>query len=78
MAYKREESFVLSFWNYGTMKQQGITEVARWKDLGMNVAMMPWGGSEAEIEEELPKLMDELHKNNMKIILKFHDTDDTY
>ena len=78
MAYKREESFVFSFWNYGTMKQQGVTEVARWKDLGMNVAMMPWGGSEAEIEEELPKLMDELHKNNMKIILKFHDTDDTY
>ena len=55
MAYKREESFVFSFWNYGTMKQQGVTEVARWKDLGMNVAMMPWGGSEAEIEEELKR-----------------------
>ena len=52
MAYKREESFVLSFWNYGNMKEHGITEIARWKDLGMNVVMMPYAASEAELEVE--------------------------
>ena len=78
MAYKREESFVLSFWNYGNMKEHGITEIARWKDLGMNVVMMPYAASEAELEVELPKFMDELHKNNMKVILRFHDVEDGY
>ena len=78
MEYKREDGFVLGFWNYNDFKTGGASEVARWKDLGLNVAMTPMGYNEADVETELPKLLDELQKNDMKAILLFHDVTDSY
>ena len=73
MSYKRNDSFVLGFWNYNDLLTGGASEVWRWKDLGLNVAMMPMNASPKQIEEELPKFLDELHKNDMKAVLLFHD-----
>ncbi len=79
MARKREKSFVLSFWNYNNMQTGGISQVDMWQDLCMNVVMMPSHyKDDAELEAELPKLMDELHRRGMKILLKFEDTDPMY
>ncbi len=78
MINNREESFILGFWNYNSFEKSGVGEVARWKDLGLNVAMMPNYRSEAEVDANLPALLDELHKNGMKMVLMFHDTDCGY
>ena len=71
MAYQRNDSFVLGFWNYNDLLTGGASEVARWKDLGLNVAMMPMGATAKQIEEELPKFLDELQKYDMKVVLLF-------
>ena len=51
MAYQRNDSFVLGFWNYNDLLTGGASEVARWKDLGLNTAMMPMGATAKQIEE---------------------------
>lgn len=75
MAKIRQKKFNLGFWNYNDFSTSGVAEVARWKDLGLNIAMMPYYRDEADVEENLPPLLDELARNDMKMILKFHDTD---
>ena len=73
MSYKREESFVLGFWNYNDLVTGGASEIYRWKDLGLNVAMMPMGCSQQQIDEMLPEFLDELEKNGMKTVLLIND-----
>ncbi len=72
---RQDKTFLFGFWNYGTMQTAGVNHIDMWKDLCMNVAMMPYYRNDEELENELPKLMDELHSKGMKIILKFNDTD---
>lgn len=71
---KREKSFVLGFWNYNDSMTGGASEVQRWADLGMTVAMAPRFKNEADIEANLPPLLDEMQRHGMKLILQFGDT----
>ena len=68
MAFKREESFVLGFWNYNDYVKGGAQDVHMWKDLGLNVAMAPLFCGMAEIEAGLPSFLDTLHENNICVI----------
>ena len=74
MAFKREESFVLGFWNYNSYTK-GCSEedIKMWKDLGLNVAMAPLFCGTKEIEDGLPNFLDLLHKYGMKSVLFFDE-----
>ena len=76
MLKERSNRFVLGFWNYNTFKNGGASEVARWADLGLTVAMMPMAGysvNDPEAEKEVFALLDELQKYNMKLVLLFNE-----
>ena len=73
MAYKREESFVLGFWNYNEYKNCSYQDMDMWKDLGLNVAMAPLFCGLETVEKGLPTFLDDLHKHGMKAVLYFDE-----
>ena len=73
MAFKREESFVLGFWNYNTYESCSERDVEMWKDLGLNVAMAPLFCGTKQVEDGLPKFLDLLQKYDMKTVLFFNE-----
>lgn len=80
MLKERNNKFILGFWNYNTFKNGGADEVAHWADLGLTVAMMPMGHSinDPEAEKETFRLLDELQKYDMKLVLMFDELTSDY
>ncbi|MBE5817586.1 MAG: hypothetical protein E7312_00850 [Clostridiales bacterium] len=78
MAYQRNDSFVLGFWNYNSYSACTENDVKMWKDLGLNVAMAPLFCSTKQVEENLPQFLDLLQKYGLKTVLFFEEVDAGY
>ena len=78
MAYQRNDSFVLGFWNYNDYSKCGPKDIAYWKDLGLNTAQSPLFCGRSTVEAGLPAFLEELQKNDMKAVLFFDEVSAGY
>lgn len=62
------EKFPIGFWNYNLLKNQKVSDVKDWVDLGMTLAMSP-EFKQGDSKEKMIELLDECSANGIKVIM---------
>lgn len=70
--YKNMNVFPIGFWNYAGIERQSAENVKEWKEMGMTVAMSPYyyEDSKPEYKKKMLGILDECHKNGIKVIVR--------